>query len=171
MQKITHERVKVLLLSHKIASFFIYIYDSFTTCILYNLGTRKCRTVAASSLSSVSSTILIPPLRMYCVIWKYIVGVGGEEGVIRSEPGWWRVVVHDSTIGCVGRCVTASIGYIKWKQKKKNTTVKMHWMNLLDASEKVYFLFLYVCLTKITNKDMSRISKMEKGFELCTSLL
>jgi len=51
------------------------------------------------------------------------------------------------------------------KTEEKETLMAL---NLLDAS--VYFLFLYVCLIKITNKDMSRISQIAKGFEFCTSL-
>lgn len=53
-------------------------------------------------------------------------------------------------------------------EKKKRRKGTVNALNLLDAS--VYFLFLYVCLIKITNKDMSRISQIAKGFEFCTSL-
>lgn len=82
-------------------------------------------------------------------IWKcviYIVGVGGEEGVIRGGPGWWRVVVHDSTIGCAGRYVIASVGILNENKKRKKIqeTVKMHWIYLTLQRKCTFYFFMFV---------------------------
>lgn len=150
MQKITHERVKVLLLSHRIASFFIY--DSFITYILHNLGNQKVysRTVAAS-LSSVSSAILTPPLCMYCVHLKicniHSRGRRGRRGyqrrawLMKSSGSWFNKL-----IGCVGRCVTISVGILNEnkKRKKKQPLKCIEWIYLTLQRKCTFYFFMFV---------------------------